>query len=160
MFEFEPGLMIWTTVSFGLLVLLLYKLALPPLLAFLAEREKQIADALAMAESERAASAQLLQENKRQLAEINRKAEQLIEQAKDEGRRTRDEIVKNADQEAKRLVERARFDLERDKQALLTAARQEITNLVIEVSSKVLRRRLTVADDQKLIATALEQVEP
>ena len=150
-------MMIWTTVSFGLLVLLLYKTALPPLLAFLAAREKQIADALATAETERQASARLLQENKKQLAEINRKAEALIEQARSEGQRTRDEIVQNAGLEAKRLLEKAKFELEREKQGIVTAARREITELVIETSAKVLRRSLTGDDDRKLVEAALAE---
>jgi F-type H+-transporting ATPase subunit b len=156
MFEFEPGLMIWTTVSFGLLVLLLYKMALPPILAFLATREKQIADALAESEASRKEAAELLAEQKKQLAEINRKAEQIVAEAKTEGRKTMDEIVQQANQEAKRLVDKGEAELEQKKTELLAEARQEIANLVVEVSSKIIKRRLTAADDQRLITEALQ----
>ncbi len=148
---------IWTAVSFGLLVLLLYKVALPPLLAFLAQREQQIADQLAAAAADQQRSAELLAQHKKELAEVHRKAEELLAQARDEGRKTRDEIIAKAGGEAGLILEKAKQDLAREKSAVLSEARKEIVDLVTAAAGKILRQKLTAEQDRALIERSLQE---
>jgi F-type H+-transporting ATPase subunit b len=159
MLEFEPGLFIWTAVSFGLLVLLLYKVALPPLLAFLAQREKLIADSLAEAEADRRESAALLAEHQKALAEVHRKAEQIINEARAVGRQEKEGIVATASKEAERLITRAQAELSKEKESILQEARETVAELVTIATGKALRRLVTAADDQKIIKESLEEVK-
>ena len=157
MLEFEPGLFIWTTVSFLLLVVLLYKIGLPPILAFLAQREQQIADQLAAAADNQKRSEQLLAEHKKALAAVHQKAELILTESRDEGRRTRDEIIAKANSEAGRVITRAKLDLEREKNEIMTQAKQELVGLVTAAAGKVLRRKLTAEEDRALIEKSLQE---
>jgi F-type H+-transporting ATPase subunit b len=159
MLEFEPGLIIWTTVSFALLVLLLYKVALPPLLAFLAQREKMIADSLAQAAADRQESAALLAEHKKALAEVHHKAEQLLNEARAEGRVVRTEIIAKADQEAERLLLKAQAELGKEKEAILREVRESVADLVTLAAGKAVRRLLTAEDDQRIIKESLAEIK-
>ncbi|MBN3033459.1 MAG: F0F1 ATP synthase subunit B [Candidatus Saganbacteria bacterium] len=157
MLEFEPGLFIWTVVSFGLLVVLLYRVALPPLLGFLAERERLIAGQLAEAAAGQKQAEQLVAEHKRELAEVHRRAEEIVAKARDEGRAARDEILARASGEADRVLARAQLDLERERTEIMTRARTEIVDLVAAAAGKVIRRKLSAAEDRALIERSLTE---
>jgi F-type H+-transporting ATPase subunit b len=159
MLEFEPGLFIWTAVSFGLLVLLLYKAALPPLLALLAQREKMIADTLAETAENKERSEQLLAEHRQELAAVHKKAEEILTKARDEGRGTRDEIIAKANSEADRVIARGKLDLEREKNAILTQAKQEIVGLVTAAAGKVLQEKLDPERDRQLIERSIREAK-
>ncbi|MFA5112816.1 MAG: F0F1 ATP synthase subunit B [Candidatus Margulisiibacteriota bacterium] len=158
MLEFEPGLFIWTTVSFLLLVVLLYKIGLPPILAFLAERERQIADQLATAAENQKRSEQVLAEHKKELAAVHQKAELILSESRAEGRRAKDEIVAKANSEADRVIARAKIDLEREKKEVMSQAKQEIVGLVTAAAGKVLRQKLTADQDRAMIEKSLREV--
>lgn len=158
MLEFEPGLFIWTTVSFLLLVVLLYKIGLPPILAFLAERERRIADQLAAAADNQRRSEQVLAEHKKELAAVHQKAELILAESREEGRRAKEDVLAKANTEADRVLARAKLDLEREKKEVMNQARQEIVGLVTAAAGKVLRQKLTADQDRALIEKSLREV--
>jgi F-type H+-transporting ATPase subunit b len=157
MLEFEPGLMIWTTLAFGLLVVLLYKVALPPLLQFLAEREKLIASSLAKAEQDKAESAALLAEQKAQLRGVREQADQIVARARDEGDRLKKEMIQKATEQAAFLAKEAKLDIGREKEKALDAVRSEAAGLVALAASKVLGRTIELSDHKKLIEESLQR---
>ena len=65
----EPGLVIWTIVTFLLLLFVLGRYAWKPLLAMLEERERTIQEALDQAKEARDESEQLLEKNRAILAD-------------------------------------------------------------------------------------------
>jgi F-type H+-transporting ATPase subunit b len=159
MLEFEPGLFIWTIVSFGLLVVLLYKVALPPLLAFLAQREKMIADSLVEADENRKRSEDLLAEYKKKLAEVHKNAEKIIAGATEEGRKAKDEIISKASHEADRIIEKAKYELVKEKNNILVEAQREIVGLVAAATGRVLQRVITADEDKRLIEQSLKEIK-
>lgn len=155
MLEFEPGLMIWTTLAFGLLVVLLYKVALPPLLQFLAEREKLIAAALAEAERVKVESAAQMAEQKAELRGVREQADQILARAREEGDRLKKELVERASEQAATLACEAKLDIGREKEQALDAVRNEAAELVALATSKVLGRLIELSDHKKLIEESL-----
>src|SRR5690242_5820115 len=67
-FSINTGLIFWTIVVFGILLILLWKLGLPWLLKSVEERERRIQQQLEEAERARAEAARLLEEHKRTMA--------------------------------------------------------------------------------------------
>jgi len=159
MFEFEPGLIIWTSVSFGLLVLLLYRVALPPLLVFLAQREQTIVSALAEAVESRKKAEAELGAVKLRLAEASQKAEKIVEQAKLEGEKLKTDIVKAARQESEMVAAKAKEELHREKNALLAEVQQRTADLVAAAAGRILRRKIDPSEDRRLIEESLQECQ-
>jgi F-type H+-transporting ATPase subunit b len=157
MLEFEPGLMIWTTLAFGLLVVLLYKVALPPILIFLAEREKLIASSLAEAARGKAESAALLEKQKEELRGVRAQADQILARARDEGDRLKKELVERAGEQSALLAKEAKLDIVREKDKALEAVRSEAASLVALAVGKVLGRTVELKDQQRLIEESLKR---
>jgi F-type H+-transporting ATPase subunit b len=66
--DVNPGLMIWTVITFILLLLILKKVAWKPILTALDKREKDIKDSLEKAEIAKAEAQKILEENQANLS--------------------------------------------------------------------------------------------
>ena len=78
MFKFEPGLIIWTLVSFFILLILLKKVAFPPILQGMKKREETIKQQLDEAQKTKKEAETLMEDYKRQLAEARSEAQKII----------------------------------------------------------------------------------
>jgi F-type H+-transporting ATPase subunit b len=145
----EFGLLIWTLLAFLAVFFILGKFAWPAIVKGLAEREKGIADSLATAEKVRAEMAQLKSENEALLAKAREERAQLLKEARD----TKDKIIGEAKEQAKldasKIMSDAQAAIEQQKMAAITEVKNQVGNLVIEVSEKILRRELSNKSEQE-----------
>lgn len=152
------GLLIWTLLAFLIVFFLLKKYAWPAIIKGLTEREKGIAEALETAEKVRAEMAHLKNENEVLLAKAREERSQLLKEA----RETRDKIVGEAKDmakaEANKIIIEAQAAINQQKMAALTDVKNQVGNLVIEVSEKVLRRELANRADQEAYINSLAEV--
>lgn len=143
------GLIIWTLLAFLIVFFILKKFAWKPILKSLAEREHSIADALATAERVKAEMAQFRSENEALLAKAREERAQLLKEARD----TKDRIITEAKDQAKveanKIMTDAHAAIQQQKMAAITDVKNQIGQLVIEVSQKVLRRELSNTGDQE-----------
>jgi F-type H+-transporting ATPase subunit b len=160
MFEFEPGLILWTSVSFGLLVLLLYRLGVPALIAFLAEREKYIAETLSDAADTAKRAEATLAENRKQLEQAQAQADRILAQAKLEGEKLKSETVAKAEKKAQLIVEQAQQELSQQKDKLTGEVKRAMAELLASAAGKLLHRVVSVDEHHKLIEQSLAEVEP
>lgn len=75
----EPGLMIWTLITFGVAVLVLTVFAFKPLQKALDARRQNIQDGMDAAEAARAEALRLLEEYKATLAKVRGESEEILE---------------------------------------------------------------------------------
>ncbi|MDI6731829.1 MAG: F0F1 ATP synthase subunit B [Candidatus Margulisbacteria bacterium] len=160
MFDIETGLIIWTTVSFAILVLMMYKLALPPLLALLKEREAKIEGMINSAEENRQKSDELLSSYKHKISEASQDALKLIEQAKQDGNKLKEEIVTAAKREAQYVIEKAQGDMRIEKNKIMAEVREFTADLVVAAAGKIIKQKLDPLADRKLAEEALRQCQP
>jgi F-type H+-transporting ATPase subunit b len=136
------GLIIWTLLSFLVVLVILRKFAWPSILGGLHKREQTIADSLATAERIKSEMAQMKSENEAILAKAREERSQMLKEA----RETKDKIVNEAKEQAKieanKIITSAQEASNTQKMAALTEVKNEIGKLVIEVTEKVLRREL------------------
>jgi F-type H+-transporting ATPase subunit b len=152
------GLLVWTLLAFLVVFFLLKKYAWPAIIKGLTERENGIAEALETAEKVKAEMAQLKNENEALLAKAREERAQLLKEA----RETRDKIVNEAKDlaktEANKIILEAQAAINQQKLAALTDVKNQVGNLVIEVSEKVLRRELANKADQETYINQLAEV--
>lgn len=159
MFDINPGLSIWTTVVFVILVLVLGKFAWKPLLKTLQDREDKIRDSLEQAERARAEAAELLKQNERNMARAEEEYQKIIREAKTLGEKVKEDIVDKAHQQAKHELQAAKDEIKRDIEAAKQQLRGEVADLAIKAAEKILDETLDAAKHKKIVDTAMNQLK-
>jgi len=139
----DLGLLFWNTLAFLIAFFILRKFAWPAIIKGLNEREAKITDSIATAERVQAEMAQLKSENETLLAKAREERAAMLKEAKE----TKDRIINEAKDQAKieagKIITDAQAAINHQKMAALTEIKNQVGNLVIEVSEKVLRRELS-----------------
>ena len=143
------GLIFWTLIAFLVVFFILKKFAWKPILQSLKERETGIASAIASAEKMKAEMALMKNENEALLAQARDERAKMIKEAKETGAKMLNDAKDKARIEYDRIVAEAQIAIQQQKNAALTDVKNQIGNLVIEVSEKVLRRELANRAEQE-----------
>ena len=137
------GLLLWTLLAFLIVFFLLKKFTWPAIIVGLAKREKTIADSLASSEKIKLKLAQMKNDNEAILASAREERATMLKEAKE----TKDKMIAEAKEEAKtqaaKIITDAQASINHQKMAALTEIKNQVGNLVIEVSEKVLRKELS-----------------
>ena len=158
MFKAEPGLIIWTLISFFLLLALLRKMAYPQILKGLRKREETIQQQLEEARKTKQTAEELLQEYKRQLAEARTDAQKEINEGKALGENIRKEIIQKAQAESNQIVKRAQEEIELQKEKAILELQGKITDLSVMVASKIINKSLNPEDHRRLVEEYVSKV--
>jgi len=159
MFEAEPGLIIWTWITFGVLVTLLAKFAYKPIVALLEGRERSIREELEASEKTRKDAEAVLVQYQSQLSEGRAEVQKMIEEGRRAGEKLRREIMEKASEESKVLVEKAQEEIQREKQKALMDLQGHVAELSASIAAKMIAVTLKPEDHGKLIERALVQVK-
>ena len=93
MFEINPGLIVWTIITFGVLVAVLGKFAWKPILTALNEREEKIKEALEQSDKARAEAAALMKQNEQNLVRAEEEYRKMMHEAKALSEKLREDIL-------------------------------------------------------------------
>lgn len=136
------GLVVWSTLSFLILMFLLTKFAWKPITATLKEREESIEGALKQAEAAREQMQALKNDNERLLAEARAERDRLLKEASE----MKDQILAKAKSDAKsegdKMIAAAKESIEREKLTAMNQLKTQVAILSVEMAEKVLRRQL------------------
>ena len=80
--DVNPGLMVWTVVTFLVLLFILKKVAWKPILTALDKRENDIKESLAQAEKANEEAKQILEQNQANLVKAEEESKKIIEQSR------------------------------------------------------------------------------
>ena len=158
MFKAEPGLIIWTIISFILLVILLWKVAYPQILKGMKNREETIKQQLEEAQKTKKEAENLLEDYKRQLAEARSEAQKIINEGKSLGGNMRKEIVQKAQAGSNQIVKRAQEEIELQKQKAILELQEKIADLSIMAATKIINKSLNTEDNRRLVEEYVSKV--
>jgi F-type H+-transporting ATPase subunit b len=143
------GLILWMTLSFALLVLILRRYAWKPILKSLRDREHTIDEALNQANKAREEMKNLKADNEKLLKEAQEERNVILREA----RKVKDEIIEQArvkaNEESNNIVENAKVRIENEKMAAMTDLKNQIASISIEIAEKVLERELSDESKQE-----------
>lgn len=154
------GLMIWTLVIFGILLLVLRRFAWPVVLGAVRDREKALEDQIAAAERNRAESAKLLEEHKQLLAEARTSAHALIADAKGMAEKERAVALEKTRAEQEELLARARREIGAERDRAVQELRREAVDLSLAAAGRLIGQRLESDADRDLVMKYLTTLEP
>ena len=160
MISFDPGLIIWTTIIFTLLLVVLKKFAWKPILNAVDERNKSIEEALKAADKAKEEMALLNADNERILAEAKTERDKLLKEAREIKEGIIGEARNKADKEAEQIINSAKKQIVNEKIKAITELKNTVAALSIDIAEKVLKRELTEkASQEKFIAEQLKKTE-
>src|SRR5262245_32912704 len=154
----DPGLFIWTIVTFLVLLALLAKFAWRPLLAALDDRQNTIRKALDDAQQAKQELERLNEESARIIRSARAEADAILAASRADGERLREELRTKARGEAAALVRNAERQIELETERALQQIRHEAIDLSVMIASKIIQRNLSKEDNERLIDEALRQV--
>ena len=157
--QVDPGLFIWTIVTFLVLLTLLAKFAWRPLLEALETRQNAIRKSLDDAQQAKEELERLHVESGQIIQRARNDAEAIIAQSRSDGDRLREELKLKARAEADHIVKNAERQIQLETSRALEQIRHEAIDLSVMIASKIIQRNLSKADNEKLIDEALKQVE-
>lgn len=157
--QFDPGLFVWTILTFIVLLVLLAKFAWKPLLAALEAREKVIAGAVDDARKAKEELERVQQDSARLLADGRREAESIIARARTDAERFREELRQQATTEAQAITRNAQSQIQHETARAIAQIRGEAVDLSLAIASKILRRTVTVDDQQRLVDEVVANLE-
>ncbi len=143
--------MVWGFISFVILFAILYKLVWPRLSAMLDERAASIQGRLEEAESLRDEAEELRRRYEAQLAEARATANDIVEDARSQGERRREEIVTAAERDAEQIRAQAREDAEAERGRLVQELRGQLAVLSVELAGKIVQRELDADRHRSLV---------
>jgi F-type H+-transporting ATPase subunit b len=155
----DPGLFIWTILTFLVLVALLARFAWRPLLAALEGRRATIAQSLEDAHRARQELERVQRESVQMMATARAEAESVIARSRSEAEALREELKQKARAEAAAIVKNAERQIQLETARAIQQIRHEAVDLSVDIASKILRRQVSREDNETLIQEALKQVE-
>ena len=154
-FESFIGVNFWTALFVLLntvaLFLVLKKYLFVPVLNMIADRQKEIDDMYADADSARSNAQAMEAEYKEKLLAATETGERLVKEAVMRGQSREEEIIRGANAEANAIREKAAADIAMEKRKAINDAKDEISGMAMAIAGKVVERELTVADQDKLV---------
>lgn len=146
----HPGLLVWTIITFLVVLVILKSKVWGPLLAALDERERTIREALESADKAREEARAQQAEHERRLAEAETQARQIVAEAREAAEKVGQQIVADAKAEAERTAQRATEAIENEKAAALTQLRREVADLAVGAAGAILNAELDAERNRKL----------
>jgi len=154
------GLIFWTTITFFLLLFLLAKFAWKPILKAVQDREQAIDSALKAAEAAKAEMDSLQTNNEQLLKEAREEREQILKEARTMRDKTIAEAKTAASEEAAKVLDAARSQIHNEKMAAMTEVKNQVAQLAIDMSERILRAELKDANAQKaMVDRAMEDIK-
>ena len=155
----DPGLYIWTIVTFLVLLGLLARFAWRPLLDALEQRQQVIRKSLDDARQARQELEQVKTEAARLLSEARVEAGEIVSKTRSEAARFAEEMKVKARTDADALVKRAEREIEMQTARAMENIRRETVELSVAIASKILRRDVSKEDNERLLNDTLKEMQ-
>jgi len=156
--DINPGLAIWTVVTFVVLLLVLRRFAWGPILQIAAEREKSIRDAIEQAKKEREAAERVIAEARAEAEKSRRESGDAFRRAQAELEVAKADAMDRARAEADKQRTAAFKDIEEAKSRALTEIRDVAADLAIDAARKLVTLSLDEHKQKQLVEEYLKSL--
>ncbi len=146
----HPGLILWTIITFVVVLVILKAKVWGPLLAALDERERSIREALESADRAREEAQTQQAEHEKRLAGAESQARQIVSEAREAAEKVGQQVVADAREEAERTAQRASEAIEAEKRAALAQLRREAADIAVGAAGAILNAELDADRNRKL----------
>jgi F-type H+-transporting ATPase subunit b len=157
--KLDPGLFIWTIITFLVLFTVLAKYAWKPLIKMLDDRENMIRSSLDDAEEAKLELERLNQESAAITAKARSGAQSILADSKSAAEKVKEDTIAKAKEQAIKIRDDAKKQIQVEKDKAITEIKQEVVSLTLSVAEKLINKNLNNADNKSLIEESLKKVK-
>ena len=157
--QLDPGLFIWTILTFLILFFVLAKFAWKPLLTALESRESAIKSSLEDAEKAKKELERLNNESEEIIAEAKSEAQNIRVEAKSKAEKVKADLLAQATDDAKKIRDEAEKQIQVEKDKAINEIRNDVVNLTMSVAKKVIKKNLSQEDNKSLIEDSIQNLK-
>ncbi|HEY7196941.1 MAG TPA: F0F1 ATP synthase subunit B [Gaiellaceae bacterium] len=154
-----PGLMVWTIVTFVIVLFVLKRVAFKPIQKLIDERRDRIRQALDEADKARDEARQLRELTHKERDEAKTERERILEESRRQGQQQFQQAREQAAQDLERRLEENRKAIEAENRKLRESIRRDVVELTLLASEKVTGKVLDSDDQRRLIDETIEEVD-
>ena len=162
MFESFLGVNPWTALFILLNTLTIFfvarKFLFNPVMKIIADRQQEIDDLYAGANSAKAEAEALRTEYQEKLSDARSTSERIVKEAVARGQAREEDILRKANADAAAIMDKASADIAQEKKKAINDAKNEISGLAMAIAGKVVGRELNAADQEQLIDRFIEEL--
>ena len=133
-------------INLLILFLMLKKFLFKPVQKIMAARQAQVDQVYEDADKRLQSATQMKQEYEQRLSNARDEADTLVKNATVTAQKRGDELLSEAQQQAARLKQKAEEEIEQQKKQMLNEVRQDISELAVDIASKVIEREIKQGD--------------
>ena len=138
-------------VNFLVLVVILRALAYEPVAKMLKQRSDKIQGELDKADADRKAAEQTLEQYKSQLADANKRAQEIVDRAELTARQEREALVAETKREIERMKATAQAEIQNERNRAFEEMKAEIVTLSLQAAEKIVAKNLSSKENDKLV---------
>jgi len=154
-----PGLMVWTVVTFLVVLWVLRRFAFRRIQAMIDQRRDRIREALDEADKARVEARELRELVAREREEAKADRERILDESRRQAQRQLDQAREQADADLKERLEKNREELEAENARLREQIRRDVVELTLLASEKVTGKVLDDDDQRRLIDETIAEVD-
>src|SRR5262249_6925003 len=151
----DPGLFIWTILTFLILLGLLARFAWRPLLQALDTRQAAIRKSLDDAQKAKEELERVQAQSAQIIRQARNDADAIVAKTHSDAEKLGEELRQKAREEADGIVRNAQRQIENETRRALQEIRNEAVDLSVTIASKLLQRHVSKEDNARLIDETL-----
>ncbi|MDY6935863.1 MAG: F0F1 ATP synthase subunit B [Spirochaetota bacterium] len=155
----DPGLFLWTVITFLVLFLILWKAAWKPIIEALGARAEKVKGDIERAESNRIEAEKLLAQHKEMMDKAKDEANNIITESRSHAEKVKSDMIEKANEESKEIIEKAKREINLAKDKAIIDLKAEVVNLSTDIASKIITTNLKPEDQRDLVEEVLKNLE-
>ena len=157
--QLDPGLFVWTIITFLILLGVLTRFAWKPLLKALETRENEISQSLEDAEKAKQELERLSAESDEIIAKARSEAQGIVSEGKKAAEQLTATTLNKAKEEANANLSAAKEQIKIERDKAIVEIKGEVVNLSLSIAEKLVKKNLSKEDNKSLIDESLKNVK-
>ena len=155
----DVGLLLWTILTFMVLLLVLRWKAWGPLMTALDARADKITESLSKAEQVTLDAEKQAEKNEAILNQARKEAQEIVVKARDAGDKLKNKLETEGKSQYENMLVKAKEQINTEKEKALNEIKTTVVDIALQASEKIIKRNLTNEDNKKMIEDTIDQLK-
>lgn len=155
----NPGLIVWTLVTFLIVVFILSKFAWKPIIDALDARAEKVQNDLDKAEKLRKESEELLATYNAKIDQAKEEAVAIVNEAKSDATNLRNKMMSDTQTEIKAAKDQSVRDIELSKQKAVKELQEQVVELSVAIAGQIIEKQLKAQDHADYVKSEIAKLK-